>query len=91
MTTACLIGALVIGIPLLVLAWVFLHRQRPVFYFAVALILVGLGYQLTTGASEDIGRAVLGLARDVSMKGDKSAVPATQAPNAPLPSEYPSK
>ncbi|MCB1506187.1 MAG: hypothetical protein KDJ47_14510 [Hyphomicrobiaceae bacterium] len=74
MIPASVLGALILGIPLLVLAWVFLHRQRPVFYFAVVLILVGLGYQITTGASEDIAHMVLGAPEPV-------AAPAAQPAN----------
>ena len=60
MLSAKLAGAVILGVPLIVLAWAALwRRQRPVFWFAVALILVGLGYLMATGATDDIARAVV--------------------------------
>jgi hypothetical protein len=54
------LGGFIIGIPALVIAYVALwNRQRSVFYFAVALILVGVGYLVATGAAADIARLVL--------------------------------
>lgn len=54
---AYVLGAIVLGLPALVVAWWFLwQRHRPIFGFAVALILVGLGYLTATGATSDIGR-----------------------------------
>ena len=35
------------------------RRQRPVLWFAVALILVGLGYLMATGATDDIARSIV--------------------------------
>ena len=49
MLTAKLVGALVLAIPLLLIAWIMLRRQRPVFLFAVALLLVGTGAGLGVG------------------------------------------
>ena len=41
-------------------AWVLLRRQaRAMFWFAVALILVGLGYLAATGVTDDIARSIL--------------------------------
>ena len=52
-------GAALLGGPLVLLAWAVLwRRQRPVFWFAMALILVGLGYLMASGATEDIARRV---------------------------------
>ncbi len=55
-----LIGSLVMGLPALVVAWFAFRRQRPIFFFAVALILVGLGYLATTNAPTGIALAILG-------------------------------
>ena len=74
MLTAKLVGALVLAIPLLLIAWIMLRRQRPVFLFAVALLLVGTGYLMATGATDDIGHLVLGAK-------DSTAVPAAQPAN----------
>ena len=60
MIPAKLAGAVIVGVPLIVLAWAALwRRQRPVFWFALALILVGLGYLMATGATDDIARSVV--------------------------------
>lgn len=54
------LGGFIIGIPALLVAYFALwNRQRAVFYFAVALILVGVGYLVATGAAADIARLVL--------------------------------
>lgn len=56
-----LAGPALVAVPLLVVAWVLLwRRSRPVFWFALALIVVGTGYLTATGATDDIARAVLG-------------------------------
>ena len=53
-------GAVILGIPLVVVAYAALwRRQRPVFWFAIALILVGLGYLMATGATDDIARSIV--------------------------------
>lgn len=60
MIPAKLAGVVILGIPLIVLAWVALRRQpRPVVRFAVALVLVGLGYLMATGATDDIARNLM--------------------------------
>jgi dipeptide/tripeptide permease len=57
MLTPKLAGAIILAIPLLVAAWAILwRRNRPVFWFAAALILVALGYLMATGATDDIAR-----------------------------------
>lgn len=82
MLTPKFLGVLMLGAPLLVAAWALLWRNnRQVFFFALALILVGLGYLAATGATDEIANAVLGT-------GQRASVPAG---NAPLPSEYPTK
>jgi dipeptide/tripeptide permease len=60
MISAKLAGAIVLGLPLILIAWVLLRRQaRAIFFFALALILVGLGYLMSTGATDDIARSAL--------------------------------
>ena len=55
-----LAGALIVGFPLVAFAWIALRRQsRAVFWFAVALIIVGVGYLMATGATDDIARSVI--------------------------------
>ena len=57
MIPAHLAGAAILAIPAIIMAWAVLwRRQRPVFWFAVALIVVGVGYLTATGATEDIAR-----------------------------------
>lgn len=57
MSRASLIGALLLALPALAAAWIMLWRkQRQVFFFAAALILVGVGYLVATGAAEDVAR-----------------------------------
>jgi hypothetical protein len=53
-------GAIILGVPLTVAAWALLRQQpRPVFWLALALILVGLGYLMATGATDDIARSIM--------------------------------
>lgn len=60
MIPANLAGAIILGVPLIVLAWAGLRRQpRPILWFALALILVGLGYLMATGATDDIARSIV--------------------------------
>jgi dipeptide/tripeptide permease len=60
MIPAKLAGAVILGVPLIVLAWATLGgRLRPVRWFALALILVGLGYLMATGATDDIARSIV--------------------------------
>ena len=48
-------GAVILGLPLVILAWAFLwRRNRPIFWFALVLIAVSLGYLMATGATDDI-------------------------------------
>jgi hypothetical protein len=61
MIPSVLAGALIIGVPAVIIAYLVLYRQpRWIFWFTVALILVGLGYLAGTGALTDIANAVLG-------------------------------
>lgn len=60
MISAKLAGAVVLGLPLALVAWALLRRQaRSAFLFALALIAVGLGYLMSTGATDDIARAIV--------------------------------
>ncbi|MDX2157006.1 MAG: hypothetical protein SFW09_10915 [Hyphomicrobiaceae bacterium] len=50
-----LLGALIVAVPLVVVAWAVLwRRNRPVFWFALAAIAVATGYLMATGATDDI-------------------------------------
>jgi uncharacterized membrane protein YccC len=55
-----IIGLLLMGLPPILLAYIALRKQKPVFYFAVALILMGLGYMATTPTPTGLARAVIG-------------------------------
>jgi dipeptide/tripeptide permease len=58
--TPKIIGAVMLGFPLVTAAWVMLwNRNRAVFWFAFALIQVSLGYLMATGATDDIANLVL--------------------------------
>jgi dipeptide/tripeptide permease len=60
MDTAALAGAIIIGVPLYVLAWAALRKQpRAIFLFAIALLAVGIGYLSAVGATADIARRIL--------------------------------
>ena len=55
-----IIGAIIVGIPAIVLAWGFLRRRnRAVFWFALTLIALGTGYLAATGATDDIANRVV--------------------------------
>lgn len=57
MTRASLIGALILALPAMAAAWLMLwRRHRPVFFFAAALIVMGVGYLASTGAADDVAR-----------------------------------
>lgn len=54
---ADILGSLILAIPALAMAFAFLwRRQRPIFWFAAVMILLGVGYLNATGAAGDIGR-----------------------------------
>jgi dipeptide/tripeptide permease len=60
MIPAKIAGAVILGIPLILVAYAGLwRRQRPIFWFALALIVVGLGYLTATGATDDIARSIM--------------------------------
>ena len=82
MISATILGAVMLVVPLVILAWLFLRRRRAVYLFSVVLILVGTGYLMATGATEEIGKLVLG--------GDKVVTaPAETAPATPAPQASP--
>ena len=56
-----ILGCLIMGLPAILLAWIAFRRQRPIFFFAVALIVVGLGYLATTPTPQGLAKAVLGV------------------------------
>jgi dipeptide/tripeptide permease len=59
MIPPAVLGALLLGIPAFMVAYIFLFwRRRPVFWFALALIVVGLGYLTSSGALNEIGAYV---------------------------------
>ena len=55
-----IIGALILGVPSVVLAWIAFRRERAIFWFAVALIVVGLGYLASTQALIGVAKVVFG-------------------------------
>ena len=55
-----LLGCIVMGVPAILLAWIAFRRERAIFWFAVALIVVGLGYLATTPTPEGVAKVVLG-------------------------------
>ncbi|MFX8778238.1 hypothetical protein ABTM50_20490, partial [Acinetobacter baumannii] len=60
MDTAAIAGAIILGVPLLILELVALRKQpRAIQLFAIALLVVGLGYLMAVGATGDIARRVL--------------------------------
>jgi hypothetical protein len=57
MSSAKVSGALIVSLPLILVAYALLWRRlRSVFWFALALIAVGTGYLMATGATDDISR-----------------------------------
>ncbi|MGZ5889712.1 MAG: hypothetical protein ACXWPI_17865 [Ktedonobacterales bacterium] len=61
MISPTILGALILGIPAITVAYFLLwYRNRPVFWFALALVAVGLGYLDFSGALDDIANFVLG-------------------------------
>ena len=63
MISAVVAGALIVGLPAVLIAYLALwRRQRPVFWFVLALITVGVGYLASSGALADIANLILGAA-----------------------------
>lgn len=87
-----ILGALILGVPLIVAAWALLWRQnRQVFYFALAAIVVGLGYLAATGATDEIAQRVVGQQPAPQSSTLKPAPAVAPKNNDPLPSEYSTK
>ncbi len=58
--TPKLYGAVILGLPLVIVAWALLwRRNRPIFWFALVLIAVALGYLMATGATDDIANRLI--------------------------------
>ena len=55
-----LLGCLIMAVPAILLAWIAFRRERALFWFAVALIVVGLGYLATTPTPEGLAKVVIG-------------------------------
>ncbi|MEQ1612848.1 MAG: hypothetical protein ABL904_08845 [Hyphomicrobiaceae bacterium] len=55
-----ILGCLIMGVPAVLLAWIAFRRERQIFWFAVALIVVGLGYLATTQAPIGVAKVVFG-------------------------------
>ena len=55
-----LLGCLIMGLPAVFLAWIAFRRERAIFWFALALIVVGLGYLATTPTPEGVAKVVMG-------------------------------
>ena len=67
MISPTVVGALAIGVPSLFLAYLlFFWNRRPIFWFVVALTIVGLGYLASTGALREFGIAIVGEAETLS-------------------------
>ncbi len=58
MTPAALVGVAAIAIPLLIIFWFLFRKQRAIWWFACALLVVGLGYLVATGAAHAIGQKI---------------------------------
>ena len=78
--TASLIGTAVLALPAYVAMWVALHRQpAAIFRFGLALLAVGLGYLIVTGATTDIGKRTLSLVQGANVVKPAPAPPAAPA------------
>jgi hypothetical protein len=60
MTGESLLGALILAMPLLVAFWIMFRKRQLVFWSTVAMLVVGLGYLVATGAAADLGRLLIG-------------------------------
>jgi len=58
--SAAIAGAFILGVPLFLLEVVLLRRQpRAILLFSLALLVVGLGYLASVGATADIARMLM--------------------------------
>jgi len=56
-----IVGALALAAPLMILASIFFfRRQIALGLFVDALMIVGVGYLIVTGAAADVGATILG-------------------------------
>jgi hypothetical protein len=53
------VGILLLTVPPILIGYFLFRRNLAVFRLLVALVLVGTGYLIMTGAARDIGRSVL--------------------------------
>jgi hypothetical protein len=67
------VGILALTLPILLIGYLLLRRMMPVYWFLVALVLLGTGYLVVTGAAVDVGRAVMGIASGVKAPAPKPA------------------
>jgi hypothetical protein len=58
MTAATIVGVLALALPTLIVYRILFRKTPVIFWFAVALTAIGIGYLVTTGAAEDIGRMI---------------------------------
>lgn len=61
MDNALIAGIATLGLPLLIVGLLF-RRSLAIFFFYVALVVVGIGYLTSTGAISDIGHFTLNTA-----------------------------
>ncbi len=74
--TASLIGTAVLAVPAYVVLWLALRRQPPaIFRFGLALLAVGLGYLIATGATADVGQRVMAVWAGASVPNAAPAIP----------------
>jgi hypothetical protein len=53
---ASIVGALILAVPAMIVAWAVLWRRyRPVLWSVIAMIVVATGYLVATGAARDVG------------------------------------
>lgn len=58
--TELYVGIAALMLPPILIGALLLRRNRPVFVLLLALVGVGTGYLVTTGAAQDIGRSLMG-------------------------------
>jgi hypothetical protein len=70
-------AGLVTLVPIWIAAILLSRQPRPVFWFACALIMVGAGYLIATGAAEDVGRSAARFLSDRARQNDDQMRAAT--------------
>ena len=81
------IGIAIVVLPVLLIAALIL--KRPVWWFLVVLIAVGLGYLQYTGAAEEVGNMVLTEVNKIYPTGFEPGQTGLQADTAPEPAATP--